>query len=640
MLQAIRDRVTGIIAWVIVGLISVTFALWGVDSYLGGSASNYAAKVNDTEISTDQYRLGLRQQANRMQAMLGERFDRSMLTTTEFKRAVLNRLVEEELLLQAADDYGLSISDSYLAARIHADSAFQTDGEFDPERYRNLLAQQGMSPSLYEHQLRRSLLINQLISSISTSGIVTEAAVSQGLQLQNQGREIAFLQLPLDPWLERVEVSEDEIAAYYEANSGQFVEPQQVQLKYLELSLDDLRQEISIDEARLRQLYEDEKARLAGEEQRRARHILIELSEGAGAAEEAAARERARAIHQQLQDGADFAELAEAESDDPGSAAQGGDLGFFSRGFMVPEFEQTAFSLEPGRISEPVRSPFGFHIIEVTDIRAKDVPGFEEMRDELHRRATQDEAEQRFYDIADRLSQLTFEIPDSLQPAADELDLEIQTSDWISESGGPGIGQYDQVLNAAFSEDVLDQRNNSQPLEVEPNHVLVLRVAEHQPTRPLPLEAVSDRIRERVAREKAAGQLREHGQALLARLEAGETTLEALAEEASDASLETPGAIKRGDPGVDPVIAARAFKLPRHSDGSVTRDAFVDSRGDYILLELRGVQEPDLQAVGENQRQAFRRNLLQLYGSVEAQALVEQLRAGAEIEINEQLIED
>ena len=148
MLQAIRDRVTGIIAWVIVGLISVTFALWGGDSYLGGSASNYAAKVNDTEISTDQYRLGLRQQANRMQAMLGERFDRAILSTPDFKRAVLDRLVEEELLLQAADDYGLSISDSYLAARIHADSSFQVDGEFDPERYKNLLSQQGMSPSM------------------------------------------------------------------------------------------------------------------------------------------------------------------------------------------------------------------------------------------------------------------------------------------------------------------------------------------------------------------------------------------------------------------------------------------------------------------------------------------------------------
>lgn len=639
MLQAIRDRVTGIIAWVIVGLISVTFALWGVDSYLGGSASNYAAKVNDTEISTDQYRLGLRQQANRMQAMLGERFDRAILSTPEFKRAVLDRLVEEELLLQAADDYGLSISDSYLAARIHADSSFQVDGEFDPERYKNLLSQQGMSPSLYEHQLRRSLLINQLVSSVSTSSIVTDAAVTQGLRLQNQMREIAFLRLPLAPRLEQVEVSEEAIAAYYENNSGEFVEPQQVRLSYIELTLEGLREEISIDETRLRELYEAEKERLAGDEQLRARHILIELPEDAGAAAEAAARDRARAIHQQLQEGADFAELARAESDDPGSAAQGGDLGFFSRGFMVPEFEAAAFALEPGQISEPVRTPFGFHIIEVTDVRAKEVPGFEEMRDELYRRATQDEAEQRFYDIADRLSQLTFEIPDSLQPAAEELGLEIRTSDWIAETGGPGIGQYDQVLSAAFSEDVLDQRNNSQPLEVEPNHVLVVRVAEHQPSQPQPLDAVRDDIRQRLARKQAAEHLRERGEALLAQLEAGDAGLDSLAAQ-PDVELETPGAIRRGDPRVDPVIAARAFKLPRHADGSVIREGFADSTGDYILLELRNVQEPDLQAVGENERQGFRRNLLQLYGSVEAQALVEQLKAEAEIKLNEQLIED
>ena len=639
MLQAIRDRVTGIIAWVIVGLISVTFALWGVDSYLRGDAKVYAARVNDTEISTDQYQMALRQQANRLQAMLGERFDRSMLSTDEFKQAVLKRLVEEELLLQAADDYGLAISDSYLAARIHSDSGFQVDGEFDPERYKNLLAQQGMSPALYEQQLRRSLLVNQVMSSISTSSIVTDAAVSQGLRLQRQTRDIAFLRLPLGPQLEQVEVSEAEIAAHYEANTDRFMEPQQVRLKYIELALDDLRQDVSIDEERLRQLYEAEKERLAGEEQRRARHILIELPENAGAAEVAAARERARAIRRQLQEGADFAELAEAESDDPGSAAQGGDLGFFSRGSMVPAFERTAFRLEPGEISEPVRTPFGFHLIEVTDVRTKDVPGFEAMRDELYRRATQAEAEQRFYETADRLSQLTFEIPDSLQPAAEELGLEIQTSDWIAESGGPGIGQHDQVLSAAFSEDVLGQRNNSQPLEVEPNHVLVVRVAEHRPARPLPLEAVSEQIRERLARDKAAKQLREQGEALLVRLEAGEADLSALAGEVG-AELVTPGPIRRGDPQVSPTIAARTFKLPRHSDGSVTRDGFADSNGDFIILELRDVNTPAMNAVQASERQAFRRNLLQLYGSVEAQALVEQLRAGAEVQINEQLIED
>lgn len=638
MLQAIRDRITGIIAWVIVGLISVTFALWGVDSYLRQDSKGYAAKVNDVEVGTDQYRLALRQQANRLQSMLGERFDRSMVTSDEFKRAVMNRVVEEELLLQAADAYGMSISDGYLGARIHADESFQVDGEFSPERYKNVLAQQGLSPALYEHQMRRSLLINQLVNSVSSSSIVPDASVARGLRLQSQTREVAFMRLPVNSQLPKVSVSEDEVKAYYEEHSARFVEPQQVKLRYIELSLDDLREEIEVGEDRLRQMYQSEKERLAGEEQRQARHILIEVGEDASAADVAAARDKARSIYQQLQAGADFAELARAESDDPGSAGQGGDLGWFGKGFMVPEFEEAAFALEEGKISEPVRSPFGFHIIEVTGVRQEDVPAFEEMRDELRRQVTQVEAEQRFYEVADRLSALTFEIPDSLQPAADELGLEIHTSDWISERGGPGIGQYERVVSSAFSEDVLDARNNSQILEVDPNHVIVVRVAEHKPAEPLPLDAVREPIRERLKQQKAREQIKEQGEALLGRLEEG-VRLEALAEE-TGFKLEAPGAIRRNDPKVGPQIAAEAFELPRRSDGEPAYTGFTTTDGDYILLKLLDVEAGDPDAVKDADRMAFRRNLLQLYGSIETQALVEQLKAKAEIEINEQMIEE
>lgn len=638
MLQAIRDRITGIIAWVIVGLISVTFVLWGIDWYLKQDSKVYAAKVNGVEIGTDQYRLGLRQQANRLQAMLGDRFDRSMVTSNEFKRAVMNRLVEEELLLQAADDYGMSISDAYLGARIHADDNFQVDGEFSPERYKNLLAQQGMSPALYEHQLRRSMLVNQLVNSISASSIVTDAAVEQDLRLQNQTRKIAYLRLPAAEQREQVSVSEEEIAAYYKDHSSEFVEPQRVKLNYLELSLDDLRDDVKVDEAQLKQMYETEKKKLAGEEQRRARHILIQVGEDASAAEVAAARDKAQSIYKQLQEGADFAELAKAESDDPGSAAKGGDLGYFGKDFMVPEFEEAAFSLKQGEISEPVRTPFGFHIIQVTGVRKEEVPSFEEMHDKLYHEATQAEAESRFYEVADRLSAMTFEIPDSLQPAADELGLKVKTSDWITEQGGPGIGQYGRVVAAAFSEDVLEGGNNSQILELEPNHVMVVRVAEHQAAQPLPLEAVRDQIRDQIKQAKAREQVKAQGEALLSRLE-GEATIEQLAEEAG-VELNTPEAIRRNDSKVGREIATKAFSLPRRTDGKAAHTGFTTSNGDYILLELRAVEPGNTEGVNKDQRLAFRRNLMQLYGSIETQALVDQLKADAEVEINEQLIEE
>jgi len=630
MLQAIRDRVTGILAWLIIGLISIPFALWGVDQYLQRDVKLYAAKVNDVEIPVQEYRFAYLQQLNRLRNLLGERFDRAMFSTPEFKKQVLERLVEEEVIVQAASEAGMAISDALLASRIHAMQEFQEDGEFSEERYRLLLNRQNLTPARFEQLMRRSLLIDQYVGSIRDTAVATPAEVDQGLRLQRQQRHVRYVRIPASDFRD-VEVSEEDIKARYQELKDRFIEPEQVRLQYIELKLADLAAGIEVDEDELKRLYEQRKQQ-AADEQRRARHILIEVGQGASEQEVEAAREKAEALVQKLREGADFAELAKAESDDPGSAPQGGDLGFFGRGAMVPEFEDAAFTLARDAISDPVRSPFGFHIIQVTDIRKAEVPSYEALRDELIEEAYREQVEERFYDLADRLSSAAFEQPDSLAAAAEATGLEIRETGWISEQGGPGIAANPKVAAAAFSEDVLEGGNNSEPIELGPDHVVVVRVAERKPARQRPLDEVRDQIEAQLRFEHARVGARLRGEALLGKLEAGEA-FDVLAK-AEGLELLDAGFVARNDRRLDPQFLAEVFRAPRLPEGRPSRRGLSLGNGDYILFEVTEIRDGDTGAIGDDERKAFAHNLARLHGNMQAQAAVEALKEKAVIELN------
>ncbi|WJW74494.1 SurA N-terminal domain-containing protein [Thiohalobacter sp. IOR34] len=637
MLQAIRDRITGVVAWLIVGLISVVFALWGIDWYLKSDAKIYAAKVNDVEISVKDYRLGYQQQLNRMRSLLKERFDRRMFSTPEFKKAVLERLVEEELIVQAAEAAGMAISDGLLAARVQAMPEFQEDGQFSADRYRQLLARQNLSPAMFEHSLRRSMLINQFISSIGTSGLATRRDVEQGLRLQGQQRSLKYLRIPMADQRKAIQVGEADIEAFYQANKARFVEPEKVRLEYIELKLDDLAAARQPDEAELRELYQAEVAKFSADEQRRARHILIQVAKDAPEEVVQAARSKAEKLVSQLREGADFAELAKANSDDPGSAAQGGDLGFFGKGAMVPEFEAAVFAQEKGQISDPVRSDFGFHIIEVTDIRKPEPPSFDSLREQLIRDATRGELEDLFYEQLDTLANASFETPDSLQPAAEATGLPLKETGWISRQGGEGIAADPRVVEAAFNEDVLEQGNNSKVIELGPNHAVVLRVAERKPPRQLPLEAVREQIEAQLRTQKAVEAARKLGEAIQAAVEGGET-LQAAAEQ-HGLKVEDAGFVSRTDSKLDRQIVMAAFRAPRRADGRPALAGVALANGDYAVLEIDEVRDADTSQIPEEERRAFRDSLAQLHGSMESKQLIEQLKDGAEIELNLQAIQ-
>lgn len=630
MLQAIHDRVTGWIAWIVIGIIIVVFALWGIDSYLKSEAKVYAAMVNDVEISVPEYRAAKQQQVQRMRAMLGNQFDAGLANTPEFKSAVLNRLIEEELLVQAATDAGLAVSDAYLAARIHSIAEFQgDDNKFSQDRYQRLLAQQGMSPQLFERKVRRSLLINQLAGSLSDSAIVVAQEVEQGLRLQGQERKLKYVRMPMARYLDKAEVRPEEVEAFYAENKARFVEPEQVRLQYLELSLDSIAADLQASDAEIEALYASEKSKLTVEEQRRARHILVKLEEGADDAAVAAAQKKAEDLVKRLRAGEDFAKLAKEFSADPGSAAEGGDLGLFGKGMMVPEFETATFALKKDEISDPVRSPFGFHIIQVTEIQAAKTPELGEVRAQLAEEAKRRQAEQIFAERSETLGTLSFEHPDTLTVAAEQLGLKVQESDWLAATGGEGIGSHPQVIEAALSEDVLNGGNNSQVVEIGPDHVVVVRVLEHKPVKQLEIDKVRDAIVNNLRQAAARKASHAQGEAMLKRLDDGAT----LADLAGELKIEVvdAGFVGRGDAKHDRQIVARAFQVPRAEAGKVVNAGADLANGDYVLMQIEAVRDGDLSGLGEEQRTEFRRNLDQLYGTLESAALLEQLKSKADI---------
>jgi peptidyl-prolyl cis-trans isomerase D len=633
MLQAIRDRVTGWVAWIVIGLIGVTFALWGIDWYLKRDAQIFAARVNGVKLPVNEFRRAYQMRRDQIRISQGENFNPDSINEAALKKQVLDQLVEEELLVQAAADAGFAVSDALLAARIHAVAEFQLDGKFSVDRYQSILARQGMSPAQFEHRMRRSLMISQLVSGVTNTVPVPRSTIDNSIRLFDQSRDLRYVKVPVQKYMGDVETSDEQLRSYYESNRDKFVEPETVKLAYLELQLDDISKGIAVEEDALVDFYEQQKHRLGKGEERRARHILLNVAEDAPDEEVEAVLARANDLIARIKAGGSFADLAKEYSDDAGSASQGGDLGFFGKGVMGKSFEDVAFELDAGEVSEPVRSPFGVHIIEVTEIRAAETPPLEEVRGQLSAELVKEEAKNLFFDHMEELAQATFESPDTLAPAAEALQLTIGHSDWIPRDGGGGIGKYPQVIEAAFSDDVLESGNNSEVIEVEPNHVLVIRVEEHRPSRQKEFSEVEAEIRAALLIRNAARAVREVGEKLTGELRSGAATLEELAA-ANGLEVKNAGFVTRSATDHPSQVVSEAFRLPVPAEGRSSVSGIALASDDYVVIEVTGVKEGDPAQIPPDRRESFKQDLQKLYGQSEAGALVADLKSRAEIETN------
>ncbi|WP_455234504.1 SurA N-terminal domain-containing protein [Thiogranum longum] len=629
-----RDKALGWLGWIVIGLIIITFALFGLGSYLQDKTRVFAAKVNDAEIAPGELQQAYQQQRSQLEQMLGEAYNPALIDDEALKRRALDTLIQRQLVLQEAEANGLLISDQLLAARIHAIPAFQEDGKFSEERYQRLLLQQGQNVAGFEYQTRQLLQAEQLVNGISQTDFVTPTELERAYRLQEQKRDFSFLIVTAESFEDTVELSDEEIRAYYDQHPEEFMNPERARLAYLRITGEELSKGIEIDEAEVDAYYREKKESLKTQEQRRASHILIQVA--ADADEEALKKATAEAedVLAKIREGGDFAALAKEHSDDPGSAAQGGDLGFFARGAMVPEFEDAVFSMETGDVSDPVKTQFGFHIIKLTEIRASGIPELEDARAELVAELQKRQVDDLFYEQLEQLTDLSYEHPDSLDAAAEALGLEVQTSDWVTAAGGAGIGAYPKVVAAAFSADVLEAGNNSEPVEVAANDVIVVRVQEREAAQQAPLESVRERIVEALKQQQAAELAKARGEELLEQLKQG-AAMEALTEQ-DKLELKTAEAVTRSAEDYNPDVLREAFRLPRPSEGASIDTGLALGNGDYAILRLTRVIDADPASMKDDVRTGLESGYENMRRSLLMSAMVDDLRARAEIVIPEQ----
>lgn len=630
MLQRIRDTVQGWIATIIFALLIIPFAFWGINYYFEGGSEPVAARVDDGVIGLREYQRALQTIRQRWQAVAGEP------PTPEqdglIREQALNGLIEAELLRQAADGFGIKIGDGQVRAAIRGVAAFQGANGFDETMYQSALATAGLTPSGFEAQIREDMKAELLQSVLVDSSFVTDGEVDRLLRARNQVRDFRYAEISADEAKETAVVSAEEVEAWYREHPGDFTEPARVRVAYLDLLLERIALDVSVAEEDLRAWFEDNIANFSVQEQRKLRQILITIPEGAGEERIAAAAKKAEALREQVAAGTPMDQAATGQAEDKEAPVEFTEFGFLTPGVLEPDVESAVFALRTGEISQPVRSRFGYHILEVTDVRAGTTPGLEEVRGQAEKDFQQAQAERRFAELADQLANLAFEHPDSLEEASGSLSLPIRESEFFSrEVPGPDIFANPKVVDAAFSEDVLQNGNNSEPIEIEPGHVVVLRVIEQVPQRQTPVDDVRDRIVTRLKFEKGRQQATEKGQAAMLELQKG-TDPESVATQHGFTWREAIG-VRRDAGTLNRAVIRAAFRAGVPAPGQTMFDGVSLGTGNYAIVAVTGVSDPDPGALPEAERSAARKELVE---RVAARAWLRFLAAGkstAEVQI-------
>lgn len=589
MFDYIRQH-TRIALLVVVLLIIPSFVFFGIEGYSGFTqARQPVATVDGREISRMEWEAAHRQEVDRLrQQMPG--LDVRIFDTPQMRMATLNRLVQDRVLLAASQAMHLVPSNQTLQRELLSlpviESLRRADGSIDVQQYRELLAAQGLTPETFEADLRRRLALQQVVAGVASTSFTAQAVSSAAMGTFLQRREIQVARYETASFKPQVQVTDAEIEAHYRGNQERYLSPETVAIQYLELDLDTMAARVTLPEAEVRSYYDQNAGLYTTPEQRRTRHILITAERGAPASEREQARTQLAQLLAQLRDDPSrFEELARAHSQDPGSAQQGGDLDYISRGAMVAPFEQAAFALKPGEISEIVETEFGYHLIQVVDVRGGERRPYEAVREEIAAGLRQQLAQREFAQAAETFTNTVYEQSDSLEPAAQALKLEIRTAqDVTRQPAGDAQGALanPRFLAALFAQDVLRDKRNTEAVEVGPNRLAAARITAYSPARTRPLEEVREAIREELVTRKAADLARQ----------AGERDLAAWRQDAAQAQLPEKIVVSRDDPAGVPsqvlraVLQADAAQLPAWVG--------VDLEGEgYAVVRVNAVTAPE-----------------------------------------------
>ena len=515
---------TKILMFMMFLLIIPAFVLVGIDGYNRFNETQTAvARVGSRDITQAEWDFTHKQEMDRIQAS-APNVDVKLLDSPLARYASLERLVRERVLAEAADSLHLVTTDARLARELQQNptiaSLRRADGSLDVERYRQLVASQGLTPEGFEARVRRDLSLRQVEQGVVGSVLVAPAVADVALGAFFEKREAQIVTLPATDFASKVTPTDEELEAYYKGHPKEFQAPESVNIEYVVLDLESIKRSITLSEADLKDYYTQNAARLSGNEERRASHILINAAKDAPAADREKAKARAQELLAQVRKTpAEFAEVARKNSQDKGSAASGGDLDFFARGAMVKPFEDAAFAMKKGDISEVVESDFGYHIIQLTDIKAPKQRSFEEVRPSLEADLKTQQAQRKFAESAEAFTNSVYEQPDSLKPVADRLKLEIKTASGVlrkGPDGAAGILANGKFLTALFADDAVQKKRNTQAVETGPSQLVSGRVTQYAPARTLPLADVKTSVREKLVAARAAELARKEGQARLA----------------------------------------------------------------------------------------------------------------------------
>jgi peptidyl-prolyl cis-trans isomerase D len=657
MLQALREKTSGWIAIAIVALLAVPFAFFGMEHYLFQNNADYAAKVEapptwwrsapdmwlvrklawtSTEVTPEEFRQAFDSVREQRRQDEGENFDARAFETLDSKREVLEQLIDRAVLGLAAERANIVVGDAQVREIIASIPAFQVDGRFDAQRYQMTLqsGQPPRTPAEYQALIRRDLQRALVPQAIAESAFVTPSEAERMMRLLDERRDVAFLVVP-PPAVDTAPVADADLQAWFEKNANRYREPEKVALEYIEVLAQPQAGAGEVDEAEARAHFEQVKSRFAATERRLASHILVEVPAGAdAAAQQAAQKEAADLAAQAAQPGADFAALARAHSDDPGSRDNGGDLGWVEKGMMAGPFEDTLFGMQAGTVSQPVKTDFGWHVLQLREIEAGKPVAFEDVREEMEREVRDGEGARAYNEQIGRIVDEINRHPMSLEQAAAAGQLEVRTIAPFARGAGTGIAANRAVEQAAFSEALTQDGTVSDPIEIAPNHTVFIRVTAHTPERAQTLDEVRDRVTAEVRANRMRQQAEQAADAMVAELKAGKT-LQAVAQAHGLEPQSVPG-IPRGAPVPDPASNTAYFQTMPPAEGKTAAGRTLRPDGSAVVFVVERVVPGDPAQAPPQQQAMLKQQLGALLGNEDADVLQRALRRQMKITVNEE----
>ena len=620
MLTEIREKSQGTLAWVILSLICVPFALWGINNYLDAGGEPSVASVGSKDFYQRDVNKAYEQYSQNLKGM---QIDEQVL-----KAQALQKLIKDEVLLQYVHAQGLVVTDDEARDFIKSLPYFQVDGKFSDKQYKTLLGSQRLSSAEFVSRIKNALIMEQYQHSIIDSSFATTYDVESFFKIQNQQRDVSYVTVGLDPAPNQP--TSEEIANYYQQHQDSYQTPEQVSVEYVELKLEDLANKVAVSDDKLKAYYEEQKEQYSTPERRKISHILISINDKVT---EKDALEKAKNAKQELSK-KDFSALASEISDDKLTAKKGGDLGLFNAGVMEKAFEDSASALKLNEVSEPIKSSFGYHLIKVTELVPASTKSFESVKAELTKAYQKSQAENAFYEASEKLTQLSYEHPDNLQSVSEALGLPVQKSALFTKESGAGIALEEKVRSAAFAEEIL-QGNNSTPIEKSNEHLIVLRLLEHKTADKRDLNEVRLEILLLLAQEKAQKLAVEKAQKIKASLDAGKALKDVAAEYKLEVKAEN--ALVRGKSKLPEPLTESVFKAAKPVGDKPNVFVVALLSGEQAVISLSKVTSGVMSESDKKQMDLAKKNIANAFGQSDFNQVLNSLQASADVKVHKKV---